>query len=69
MSSIKTLDDMTVESDFEEYYCANAIEKLFKCNSILLYTKRGRFGMNYRYCRRCYDLWWNLKEKEKKKNQ
>ena len=66
MTSKKTLDDMTADS--EEYYCANAVEKLFQCNRILLYTKRGGFGRNYRYCDNCYTLWWKMKDKEKKEN-
>ena len=48
------------------YYCANIIEKRWKCDNQLLYVKGGGFGMNYKYCAKCYGKW-NRKEKPDEK--
>jgi len=53
-------DDIDRNSDYQAYYCANIVEKLFDCKTLLLF-RRHRGG--YRYCSKCYDKWKQLKEK------
>lgn len=67
-NTFKTIDEVDLNSIFEVYYCANAIEKLFKCESKLVYQKNGGFGMNYKYCANCYSKW-NGWTKEQQKNR
>ena len=61
----KLLDDVDTTKMYDEYYCANVVEKLYKCEAKLTYVKNGGFGLNYKYCRSCYAKWWADKEKEK----
>ena len=57
-TSIILLDDIDkINDDFKEYYCANKVEKLYECDTKLVYVKKGGFGFNYRYCSSCYDKW------------
>jgi hypothetical protein len=65
VNEITLLDHIDMENDdYKEYYCANAVEKLFECNNILTYIKRGGFGLNYRYCASCYYKWNEMKRLE-----
>ena len=59
------LDEVDKNSSFEEYYCANIVEKLFECNNKLIYRKNGGYGLNYKYCSTCYSKWNNEKQKPK----
>ena len=54
------LDTNSDSNDYQEYYCANIVEKLFDCENRLLYKKSSG---GYRYCSTCYDKWKQLKEK------
>jgi len=58
---IKLYEDVNQEKMYDEYYCANIIEKLFECNQILMYKKGGGYGFNYRYCSKCYKRWEEMK--------
>jgi len=60
-NKIVLLKDVDPESNFEEYYCANIVEKTFECSNKLLYIKNGGFGCNYNYCSSCYSKWNKLK--------
>ena len=69
LDNMRKLDDNIELDDYSEYYCANAVEKLFECNNILTYIKRGGFGLNYRYCASCYQKWDKLKLEPKVKGK
>jgi len=64
---IKLLDDVDKSLFFDEYYCANIVEKLYECNTKLIYKKNGGCGLNYKYCSKCYEKWFNDKSKKTKK--
>jgi hypothetical protein len=68
ITKIVLLDDIDKTQDFQSYYCANIKEKTFNCNQKLTYKKGGGFGLNYRYCSNCYELW-NELDKEKQINK
>jgi len=68
MATFKTIDEVDLNNRFEDYYCANANEKLFKCENKLVYQKGGGFGMNYKYCSNCYAKWNNLTKEQKYDN-
>jgi hypothetical protein len=63
-NTFKTIDEVDLTNMIEVYYCANANEKLFKCEAKLLYQKEGGFGMNYKYCSNCYFKWNQLTKKQ-----
>jgi hypothetical protein len=67
-TTFKTIDEVDLNNRFEDYYCANANEKLFKCEKQLFYQKGGGFGMNYKYCSSCYSKW-NKLTKEQQMNR
>jgi len=62
MATITLLEDIPEDAYIANYFCANVIEKRYECNTELVYKKNGGFGLNYRYCKKCYDKWNNDKK-------
>lgn len=60
----KLREHVNENNAFDDYYCANIVEKRFDCSNKLIYKKSGGYGRNYRYCSTCYDKWDELKREQ-----